>query len=49
MHNYTKRSSLIILQSIEAVARTCAVKKVFFRNVAKFTGKHLCRKKNVDR
>ena len=29
MHNYTKRSSLIILQSIEAVARTCAVKKVF--------------------
>ena len=29
MHNYTKGSSLIISQSIEAVARTCAVKKVF--------------------
>ena len=32
----------IALES-EAVVRRCSVKKVFFRNFARFTGKHLCR------
>ena len=31
----------------EAVARRCSVKKVFLKNFAKFTGKHLCQKTPV--
>ena len=27
----------------EAVVQRCCIKKVFFRNFAKFTGKNLCR------
>ena len=28
---------------LEAVVRSCSVKKVFFKNFAKFTGKNLCK------
>ena len=33
---------IFIFDYIEAVAQRCSIKKVFFKNFAKFTGKHLC-------
>ena len=44
--SYNNTSGGLLLNSKrsekEAVAQTCSVKKVFLRNFAKFTGKHLC-------
>ena len=44
---------LIFLQNdrhmTEAVVQKCSVKKVFFKNFAKFTGKHLCQSLFFDK